>query len=81
MDDVSDTVTIRTDKFSDYATAYQQMSALDAQGGSGKCGMCHICSTFLGICWFIWLAVITAAILAAVLIVLRRKKEEEKSGL
>ncbi|MDE6405116.1 MAG: hypothetical protein K2M20_05620, partial [Lachnospiraceae bacterium] len=75
-DDTADTVTISTDRFSSYAVAYRQTDGADA----GKCGLCHICPTFLGICYFIWLAVILIAIVIVILLGLRRKKEEEKEG-
>ena len=45
--------------------------------GKAKCGLCHMCPTFLGICYFIWLAVMIAAIII-VLIILRRKREEDE---
>ena len=69
-DDTPDTITISTDKFSSYAIAWQE------SGNAGsRCGLCHICPTFLGICCFVWLAVIAAAVLAVWLIVLRKRKE------
>ena len=48
--------------------AYQQT---DESESDHKCGPCHICPTFLGICYFIWLAVIVAVII----VMMRRKKE------
>ena len=48
--------------------AYQQT---DESESDHKCGLCHICPTFLGICYFIWLAVIVAVII----VMMRRKKE------
>ena len=74
-DDTPETITISTDMFSSYAIAYQQT---DEANQSHKCGLCHICPTFLGICCFIWLAVIVAGIIIVIL-VLRRKKEKEES--
>ena len=58
---------------------YTFMNDLDDAGGDdeAKCGLCHICPTFLGICCFIWLAVIIAVIVIVILLVLHRKKEEE----
>lgn len=76
MDDASDTITVSTDLFSSYAIAY-----VETEGGAdsgAKCGLCHICPTFLGICYFIWLAFIIAVIAIVVFVVLHRKKEEEK---
>ena len=49
----------------------------DDTGADAKCGLCHICPTFLGICYFVWLAVILIVIVIVILAVLRRKKEEE----
>ncbi len=70
MDDDPETVTIRTDLFSAYALAYRQA---DGTGESGRCGLCHICPTFLGICYFIWLIMIVAVV-ATGIILLRKKK-------
>ena len=78
LDDTPDTITISTDMFSSYAIAYVETESAGADSGS-KCGLCHICPTFLGICYFIWLAVIVAAILVILFIVWRRKKEEKES--
>ena len=72
-DSEPDTITIYTDMFSTYAIAYQQT---DEAGGSHKCGLCHICPTFLGICYFIWLAIIIAVALVTVILVMRRTKKE-----
>lgn len=78
LDDMPDTITISTDMFSSYAIAYVETESAGADGGS-KCGLCHICPTFLGICYFIWLAVIVAVILVILMIVWRRKREEKES--
>ena len=73
LDDDPDTVTIRTELFSTYAIAYTM-----AGGAAGsKCSLCHICPTFLGVCCFVWLAVILAVgIVAAILLVSRKRKEK-----
>lgn len=70
MDDAPDTVTIHTDRFSAYAIAYKQVSRTPQVG---KCSLCHICPTFLGICYFVWLMVIIIVLLI-IWIVIRRKK-------
>ena len=70
MDDDPKTVTIRTDLFSAYALVYGQADRMEE---SGRCGLCHACPTFLGICCFIWLAVIASVVVAGI-ILLRRKK-------
>ncbi len=75
-DDTPDTITISTDRFSSYAIAYQQTDGAGA-GNAEKCGLCHICPTFLGICYFIWL-VIAVAVIIIVIILLRRRTQEEK---
>lgn len=71
LDDEAETITIETERFSTYAIAYRL-----ADGSAGRCGLCHICPTFLGICYFIWLAVIIAAVII-VIIVWRRRKDKE----
>lgn len=68
MDDKPDTITISTDMFSSYAIAYVQ-----AEGTGHKCRLCHNCPTFLGICCFVWLAIIIF-IMIIVIILLRKKK-------
>ena len=73
LDDVPDTITISTDLFSSYAIAYVETESTDTDA---ECGLCHICPTFLGLCYFIWLAVILAVILIVILVVWRRRKEE-----
>ena len=72
MDDEQNTITIRTKMFSSYAIAYVQ-----TEGKGDACGLCHICPTFLGICCFIWMAVI-AAVMTIMVLVLRRKKDKDK---
>ncbi len=74
-DETEDTITIRSDLFSSYAIAY---IAADSAGTGGKCGLCHVCPTFLGICCFIWLAVILAVIVIIILLLRRKKKEQEQ---
>lgn len=76
LDDAPETITIRTSQFSTYAIAYRQT---DTEAGAAKCGLCHICPTFLGICCFIWLAVIVAAVvLVMILLRLRRRRTDEE---
>lgn len=73
MDDNPDTITVSTDRFSSYAIAYVEAGGIGADDGA-KCRLCHICPTFLGICCFVWLAVIILAAMVA-MIVWRRKKD------
>lgn len=75
MDDEPDTITIRTDMFSTYAIAYEQ---LDGTGESHRCGLCHICPTFLGICYFVWLAMILA-VLSGTWMISRRSRKEKRN--
>ena len=76
LDDAPDTITVITDLFSSYAIAYVETDRTGT-GSGAKCGLCHICPTFLGICYFIWLAVILAAALIVILVAIHRKKKEE----
>jgi len=76
LDDAPDTITVSTGLFSSYAIAYVEADETGTDDGA-KCGLCHICPTFLGICYFIWLAVIIA--LGLILyIVWRKKRQKEK---
>lgn len=79
LDDVPETITVSTDLFSSYAIAYVETDGSEADSGA-KCGLCHICPTFLGICYFIWLAVTIALVLIIYIIwrKKRRKEEQEK---
>ncbi len=75
MDDVKETITIQTGLFSTYAIAYQLKGA-----EGGKCSLCHICPTFLGICCFIWLllAVVILTVLTGIFIKTRRNYRKEQ---
>ena len=75
MDDAPDTVTIHTDRFSTYAIAYRQVSQTPQ---AGKCSLCHICPTFLGICYFVWLILIMAVALIVWRVVRRNRNVGEK---
>ncbi len=79
MDDLDDdpsTITVNTDLFSSYAIAYVQ-----AEGAGHKCSLCHICPTFLGICYFVWLAIILVLILIIWIIIRRNSgKQDEQEG-
>lgn len=74
MDDAAETITIETERFSTYAIAYQLTEAVKGN----KCGLCHICPTFLGICCFIWLAVITVAVTVAIIIFMSNRKKDDR---
>lgn len=73
IDKEQNTITISTDRFSTYAIAYQQM-----EGAADKCGLCHLCPAFLGICYFVWLAILLAAVLLTLTVFLKKRKEKEK---
>ena len=75
IDNEPDTITIHTDMFSTYAIAYEQLGRI---GENHKCGLCHICPTFLGICCFVWLAMILA-VLSGIWIISRRSRKEKKN--
>ena len=74
MDDAPDTVTIHTDRFSAYAIAYKQLSQTPQ---AGKCSLCHICPTFLGICYFVWLILIMAVLLIVFRVIRRNRNVRE----
>ena len=74
MDDAPDTVTIHTDRFSAYAIAYKQVSRTPQ---AGKCSLCHICPTFLGICYFVWLILIMAVLLIVFRVIRRNRNVRE----
>ena len=74
MDDAPDTVTIHTDRFSAYAIAYKQVSRTPQ---AGKCNLCHICPTFLGICYFVWLILIMAVLLIIWKVIRRNRNVRE----
>ena len=74
MDDAPDTVTIHTDRFSAYAIAYKQVSRTPQ---AGKCSLCHICPTFLGICYFVWLILIMAVPLIVFRVIRRNRNVRE----
>ena len=89
LDDNPDTITIRTEAFSTYAITYQlkdnpaqkgqaqnaiqQNEAPQAAAIPAECSLCHICPTFLGICCFIWAAVLGIIITIVLLTAFKRK--------
>ena len=73
LDDAAQTITIETACFSTYAIAYRLTDE-----AAGRCGLCHICPTFLGICYFIWLLLIVAAVIVVVIILRRRNEDTEE---
>ncbi len=58
-DEVPDTITVSTDRFSSYAIAYRELGVSGTAEGR-TCSLCHICPTFFGSCCFLWLALATA---------------------
>lgn len=91
LDDNPETITISTDAFSTYAITYRMKNDAEKQtqgvelqdeeaqsaGYPAACSLCHICPTFLGICCFIWLAVL-AVIAAAILVIFIKKKNKQE---
>lgn len=94
LDDNPDTITIRTEAFSTYAITYQlkdnpaqkgqaqnaiqQNEAPQAAAAPAECSLCHICPTFLGICCFIWLAILIVVIIIVLIIIFRRKNDRRQ---
>ena len=74
MDEEPDTITICTDMFSTYAIAYEQA---DGTRDNPKCRLCHICPTFLGICYFEWLLIIMVVVLIIWFDIRKKRKEQE----
>ncbi len=77
LDEAPETITIQTEAFSTYAILYQMQ-----EGGekklAAKCSLCHICPTFLGICYFIWLAIIIALILIIWIVIRRNNRKQDE---
>lgn len=79
LDSRQDTITISTGMFSVYAIVYADTGDISADAGQ-KCSLCHICPAFLGICCFIWLAVIIGAmLLGSCVIIWKSRKEKEEA--
>ncbi len=76
LDDQSDTITIRTDRFSSYAIVFVDTGDAGAAAGT-RCGLCHICPTFLEICCFVWLAAFILVMLTLAVVNLLWKKGNE----
>ncbi|SDB24871.1 hypothetical protein SAMN02910298_01245 [Pseudobutyrivibrio sp. YE44] len=77
----SDTITISTGQFSTYALMYDEPQTAIAKTftssvAAEKCHLCHLCPTFLGICYFVWIAIITVAAIVIMLYVSLRRKNE-----
>lgn len=80
-DSDADTITISTDSFSAYAIAYQTIERTSPKTGeteNARCRLCHICPTFLGICYFVWLAVVIAVTVVIAIIILQKRKEQKE---
>ena len=76
LDEMRETITIQTEAFSTYAILYHLQESGEKKLAA-KCSLCHICPTFLGICYFIWLAIIIALVLVTYLVIQRKRKQEE----
>ena len=69
----SEGIAAQTDNMQQSEDAAVQTVQAEGTGQGHKCGLCHICPTFLGICYFIWLIMIAAAAVTGI-ILLRKKK-------
>ena len=78
LDETRETITIQTEAFSTYAILYQ-MQEDAGEKPAAKCSLCHICPTFLGICYFIWLAIIIVLALLVIYLIIRRKRKKEEN--
>ncbi len=76
LDDAAETITIETERFSTYAIAYRLTEAK-----AERCGLCHICPTFLGICCFIWLILVAAVAFTLIVILLHKKRDNEDTDM
>lgn len=81
LDDDDDTITISTGQFSTYALMFDDVSEVPVAVNVNltapeKCQICHVCPTFLGICYFVWLAIITVAAGSIMLYMTLRKKND-----
>lgn len=93
LDDNPATITIKTEAFSTYAITYQRkdgagkqpqgMEIADEEAQSfprtTACSLCHICPTILGICCFIWLAVLVIIVALAAVFVSKKKHGQKKN--
>lgn len=57
LDDKADTITFATDRFSTYAIVYT-----DGAAAAPACGLCGSCPAFLGVCCFVWAALLAAGL-------------------
>ncbi len=80
LDDNADTITISTGQFSTYALMYDEIptAAVEEVNVADKCNLCHICPTFLGICYFVWLAIILAIVITIKVYRKLRRQEEDR---
>lgn len=76
LDGAAETITIETERFSTYAIAYRLTEAK-----AGRCDLCHICPTFLGICYFIWLILVAAVTFTLIVILLHNKRDDEDTDM
>lgn len=77
LDEAPETITIQTEAFSTYAILYQMQEGGEKKPAA-KCSLCHICPTFLGICYFIWLAIIIALILMIWIVIRRNSGKQDE---
>ena len=81
IDEDADTITISTGQFSTYALMYNDAPVVATNvdlTSSAKCTFCHMCPTFLGICYFVWLFIF--AVIVTMYTTYRTQKRHEKNN-
>lgn len=51
-------------------------TVMSNEAGGYKCGLCHICPTFLGICYFIWLVIILLVVIVIIWLIYRKRNNK-----
>lgn len=88
LDDDATTLTLRSRLFSTYAIVYTLQpvadealrQADDISRQQEKCGLCGFCPHPLGLCIFIWLAILAVVVVAVVLILRWRRKQQAENA-
>ena len=79
--DYSKIISFGTDDINSGNTGYTEGSAPEDDPGAAKkdeCWLCHFCPQPLGLCIFIWLAIIIIVIIIIVIIIKKSKKDNKK---
>ncbi len=69
----SESSVAQADNMQQSEDATVQTVQAEGTGQGHKCGLCHICPTFLGFCCFVWLIIIVASAVTGI-VLLRKKK-------